>query len=192
MLTADTSHCKTLEEFYESIRSQQEKYHGEHYCAHHDAVKRCLQECDTYKELGLHQGASAASGILCNPKKVELIDITLEKYNWSKDLFQKYCSDHKIELIVKECSSIDKKSLSPTQVLLIDSLHRPEYLTQELRFHQEYVSDYIVFHDTSQLARQPNEALYYVIEKFCKELNQWEIVERETRNAGYTVIKKMK
>ena len=191
MITSKTDHCKTLEEFYVSIREQQEEYHGMHYCDQHDMIRRLMVDCDTYKELGVHQGATAANALIhCNPTKVELVDISLEKYNWSKDLFRTYCDDNDIELVVKESSSIKPKSRSRTDLLLIDSLHKPDYLTQELRYHAEYVNKYIVFHDTSMLNRTPNDALYKVIEKFCNELNPWEIIERHTDNVGCMAIKR--
>ena len=90
---------------------------------------------------------------------------------------------------MKESSSHALESLSRTEVLLIDSVHRPRYLDHELRLHESWVSDYIVFHDTT-IPDAPG--LYPVIETFCKEINQWEIVERGTANVGYTLIQRMK
>lgn len=193
MLRSKVSHCETIEEFYEVIRRDQEKHYKANYCAHHDAVQKLLEECDSYKELGVHQGASAAAALLSNPKKVELVDNRLGPFNGQKDLFETYCSENNIELIVKGMSSLDSDSVSDTQVLLIDSCHQPDHLTKELELHHESVSDYMVFHDTSMLKRLPNDALYNVIEKFCNDSNgEWEIFERYTENVGYTVIKRVK
>ena len=38
MINSKLDHCKTVEEFYESIRSQQEAAHGADYCKMHDAI----------------------------------------------------------------------------------------------------------------------------------------------------------
>ena len=61
MLNAILDHVTTLDEFYSEIRKQHIEAHGEHYCAQHDAMVSLMAECDSYKELGTHQGASAAA-----------------------------------------------------------------------------------------------------------------------------------
>ena len=38
MHTSEVSHVKTVEEFYKSIREQQEVAHGKEYCDQHDAI----------------------------------------------------------------------------------------------------------------------------------------------------------
>ena len=67
MHTADLGHVKTVEEFYKSIRTQQEVAHGKEYCDQHDAIIKYMKECNSYKELGTHQGATAACVMLLNP-----------------------------------------------------------------------------------------------------------------------------
>ena len=96
MLTATIENASTLEGFYEQIRGQQEdpKNHGPHYCSHHDLIKEFAPGCTSYKELGTHQGASAAAALLAGFKEVHFIDHTLEKYNWQKHLFEKYCEEN--------------------------------------------------------------------------------------------------
>ena len=39
MINSELGHVKTLEEFHESIRQQQEEAHGEYYCAIHDSIR---------------------------------------------------------------------------------------------------------------------------------------------------------
>lgn len=188
MINATLEHCKTLEEFYFEIRRQQEEAHGLHYCAQHDAIKRYLKLCGSYKELGTHQGGTAAAACLENPTSVELVDISLEKYSKSKALFENYCSEHKIKLTTKEISSIDKKSTSRCDLLLIDSYHHPNHLMQELQLHSTYVSKYIILHDTSVLHGKENDALYRAAVTFTSGITPWMIKERDTRNVGYTVL----
>ena len=83
MINAELEHVTTLKEFYSEIRRQQEEAHGDDYCEQHDVLKKYLglPECNTYKELGTHQGGTAACAMLCYPKSVELIDKDQTKYN---------------------------------------------------------------------------------------------------------------
>ena len=63
MINAELGHVKTLEEFYSEIRRQQEEAHGDDYCEQHDAIKKYMKYCDSYKELGTHQGGTAACAL---------------------------------------------------------------------------------------------------------------------------------
>jgi hypothetical protein len=97
MINAELSHVTTLEEFYESIRSQQEEAHGEDYCAMHDAIRHYMKDCKSYKEIGTHQGGSAAAVMTGDhkPEYMELIDINHEKYRWKlKSLAEPYCKEN--------------------------------------------------------------------------------------------------
>jgi len=88
MINAKLDHVKTLPEFYTEIRKQQEEAHGSEYCWQHDAMQKLMrEECNTYKELGTHQGASAAAACLTNPKSAELIDINHEKIRPFEHIF---------------------------------------------------------------------------------------------------------
>ena len=82
MINSKLDDVKTLNEFAESIRKQQEEAHGEHYCAMHDTINKLAKDCKSYKELGVHQGGTLANALLQPTiKYVEGIDISLEKYN---------------------------------------------------------------------------------------------------------------
>ena len=189
MINAKVDQCKNLEEFYAEIRSQQEAAHGNNYCAQHDALKRCMVECRTYKELGTHQGGTAAAAMLCNPSRVDLVDISLEKYNKSRHLFEEYAERNGINLKTQEISSTDIKSRGICDLLLIDSLHHPRHLQQELALHSDYARKYIILHDTEVLHGKPNTSLFRVAEQFCDQINPWVICERNRENVGYTVLK---
>lgn len=187
MINAELSYVTTLEEFYSEIRRQQEEAHGHDYCQQHDAIQRLLKtECKTYKELGTHQGGTAAAALMMKPERVELIDISMEKYRrFAKPIFEKYCKDNNIELIIKEVSSTSLESLgSKVDLMLIDSRHVRPHMEAELNLHHGNVSKYIVFHDTSAVPE-----LYKGIVNFCAR-QPWEIIERGTANVGYTVIKR--
>jgi len=191
MLTAKIEKAETLEEFYSQIRTQQEdtKHHGENYCAHHDFIQKYMPECYSYKELGLHQGASAAAALLGGAKEVHLIDHTLEKYNWEKHLFEKFAEENDVSLNVYEMSSIDKRCAAGTDMLMIDSLHKWSWTVQELELHSPYTKKYIVFHDTAIVNRKPSD-IGPGVREWCKD-NDWEVLEEETRNVGSMIIKRV-
>jgi hypothetical protein len=188
MINSKVDHCKTLEEFYSEIRRQQEEAHGDNYCAQHDALTKYMRECKTYRELGTHQGGTAAAAMLCNPKSVDLVDISMEKFNKSKHLFEAYANENNIKLSVHEISSVDKKSTGICDLLLIDSYHHPNHLWNELQLHSKYVRKYIILHDTEVLHGVQNIALFKAAETFCNNINPWIIKERNRSNVGYTVL----
>lgn len=195
MLTADLKHVKTVEEFYTEIRSQQEEYHGKDYCAMHDAIRARLKDCDSYKELGTHQGGSAASVMTAEhkPSYMELVDINHEKYRWKlKSLATPYCRKNNIELVVKEADSTGLGSLSGRDIdmLVIDSLHLRHHMQKELDMHAGYIKKYIVAHDTTICQDKPLDALYRCLSDFCDANKQWSVEERGTTNVGYTVLKR--
>ena len=190
MINVDLSHVTSLQQFYDEIIAGQAKAHGTDYHEQHAAIEKYLQSGDTYMELGTHQGSTAARAMLNNPKKVILVDISMEKYNkFLKPIAESYCSENNIELVVHECSSIDAKCAHKTDILLIDSLHNRNHMQKELNLHGGNVSKYIIVHDTSVINGRANESLHQCVIEFAKN-NGWEEVERGTNNVGYTVIGK--
>lgn len=193
MLTADIN-AKTLEEFYEQIRGQQEdpKNHGEGYCDHHDMIAEAMESCESYKELGTHQGASAASAMLAGAKEVHLVDHNHEKYNWCKDLFESYAECHGVDLNVHEMSSIDMRCAVPTDILMIDSLHEWHWTQKELKIHAPMTAKYIILHDTTVVNKRPSTIWPGLVE-WCnktKEGKNWLLVRREIRNVGSTMLRR--
>ena len=195
MLTANLKNVTSVEEFYTEIRSQQEAHHGKDYCAMHDAIRNYMKDCKSYKELGTHQGGSAASVMTGEhkPEYMELVDINHEKYRWKlKSLAQPYCKEHNIELVVKEADSTALNSLSDRDIdmLMIDSLHIRSHMEKELAIHAPYIQKYIVAHDTTICQDKQLDALYRCLSDFCDNNNRWSIIERGQTNVGYTVLKK--
>ena len=95
-----------------------------------------------------------------------------------------------IKLDLRQVDSTGFGSINPSDMLVIDSYHHPNHMTKELEVHGKNVRKYIIAHDTSIINGRPNDALFHVLAKFAEE-NKWEIVEREHRNVGYTVLKKL-
>jgi len=193
MLTATIENASTLEEFYEQIRSQQEdpKNHGPHYCSHHDLIKEFAPGCTSYKELGTHQGASAAAALLAGFKEVHFVDHTLEKYNWQKHLFEKYCEENEVDLNVYECSSIHHSTAVTTDVLMIDSLHDWSWTILELDHHAPLTKKHIIFHDTTTVNGKPSN-IWPGINMWCKvNADKWYVNRRNLENVGSTIVSRV-
>jgi galactitol-specific phosphotransferase system IIB component len=184
MLTADLDHVTSLEEFYSSIRSQQEEYHGHDYCHHHDAITKYMENCDSYKELGTHQGGTAAAAVFTHPKKVTLVDMDMGKFNKNRKHFEKYCEDNNIdlEIIVSDSTSINTIG-DGADCMLIDSRHVYQHIKKELAVHGKTIRKYIIAHDTNS-----KPELQRALEEYCQANPEWEMLEYHKENVGYSVI----
>lgn len=190
MINAELEHVKTLEEFHREIVRQQTEAHGSHYCDHHSVIQKLASECNSYLELGTHQGGTASCAILQKFKHVQLVDIDMHRYRkFLQPIAEKFCKEHNINLIVMEISSLDKKSMYNADLMLIDSMHNSKHMTQELALHGNNIQKYILAHDTHRLFGKVNTTLYNTLENFCKK-NPWEVVERNTVAEGYTLLKR--
>jgi hypothetical protein len=186
MIIADLKHCTTLEQWHEEIVSQQTKVHGEHYCNHHEVIKGLIEEgCESYKELGTHQGASAAAAILAGADEVFLVDPDFSKMMPYMNLFEDYYLPAGITLTTYCGSSHDRQSAGPCDLLFVDSLHKAPHLQGELDLHAQYVRKYMVFHDTKH-----KPELYRVLEKFTAGISQWEIDKHINEGHGVTILKR--
>ena len=66
MHTSKVNHVKTVEEFYKSIREQQEVAHGKEYCDQHDAIIKYMKECQNYVDYSDHM---APVSLKMNPEQ---------------------------------------------------------------------------------------------------------------------------
>lgn len=185
MYNTDMTYATSLEQFYNDLTRKQEEHSGDHYCAVHKAIQFCVSQCETYKELGVNQGTTAAAAILCKPRAAYIIDHKLEKFEPCRHLFEEYCSDNNVLFKAAEMSSISPKAVSRADVLYIDTSHVPQHLQTELQMHQQFIKNYIIMHDT-----EAKPALHDVIVDFVKK-NPWKIVEHNRQNVGYTVIERV-
>ena len=188
MINAKLEHCKTVEEFYSSIRKQQELAHGVDYCGQHEALMKYAKDCKTYGELGVHQGGTLACALLSGFKYVEGVDIDMSKYYaFLQPLAEKYAKENRIILRIKEMDSTSLDSLGPpVDMLLIDSLHKHSHMEKELSMHAKRVNKYIIAHDT----KLPNRRLGECLTDFTYTNPDWKILERNENNVGYMVLKK--
>tara|TARA_X000001316_G_C921603_1_gene36103 strand:- start:1470 stop:2045 length:576 start_codon:yes stop_codon:yes gene_type:complete len=190
MINSELGHVKSVKAFNKDIKRQQEEAHGEYYCAIHDAIIKYMKECESYIELGTHQGGTASTALLCNPKQIQLVDIDMSRYKkFLQPLAEKYTKNKNIDFRVLEESSLSIKSTRRSDMLVIDSLHHPNHMIQELRLHQININKYIIAHDTSILHGKTDSRLYDCLQTFCLDY-PWKIIERNEQNVGYTVLKK--
>jgi len=188
MINSKLDDVKTLNDFAESIRKQQEEAHGEHYCAMHDTINKLAKDCKSYKELGVHQGGTLANALLQPTiKYVEGVDISLEKYNaYLKPIAESYAKENKKVLKMKEVDSTSIESLGyATDMLVIDSYHKSFHMQKELERHGQYVKQYIVAHDT----HLPDDQLYWCLSNWGAD-NGWSVLIRNENNVGFVVMKK--
>lgn len=188
MINAELQHVSTLEEFNAEIRKQQEAAHGVDYCQIHDAINRYIGSCKSYMELGTHQGGTASTALLNKPKEVTLVDIDLSRYRKHLEpIAVKYCEDNDINFTTIEKDSTSLATVRSVDMLLIDSLHRRAHMEQELAVHGPNTRKYILAHDTSIVNGRPNDSLFQCLADYASR-NGWKVIERGTRNVGYTVL----
>ena len=181
--------CITLEQFYDSIRHQQELAHGSDYCSHHDMVKDVVKGGESYKELGVHQGASLASAILSGVKEVHLVDPWLNFYRENSILFENYASLHGVTIIEHEKSSIDETTVSEVDILMIDSIHKWKHTKKELALHAESVKKYIILHDTYMCGASQSEigpAIYDWVED-----QPWKVKKEVKSGVGAIILERV-
>ena len=187
MKRADLRGVTTLSEFYTEIRSFLESEYGVTYCAYHDVIREYMKDCLSYRELGTHQGSSAACVMLVEPMYIELIDIDFKKYHRFLGLIASaFCEERLINLKLRQVDSTSPESAGrDCDMLLIDTEHSWERVLAELTIHADTIQKYIVFHDTSL-----EPAIAAGVEEWS-DANGWKIVEQGKSNVGYMVVKRL-
>ena len=170
--------ASTLEQFYAQIVEQQLAAHGEEYCNQHIAIRDRVAG-KVYRELGTHQGATAACALLAGAKSVTMVDITHNLIRPNYHLFEAYAKERGVEIELIEKNSHDKSTVGPCDVLLIDSKHTADHLRGELRIHADDVREHIILHDT-----HTNRGLAMV----ANNLDGWKVEIDERINVGYMVL----
>lgn len=141
-------------------------------------------------ELGTHQGGTASTALLCNPKVVMLVDKDMSRFRKVlQGIAVKYCEDNNIAFQAMEEDSTSVRTKFNTDMLVIDSYHHANHMKKELEIHGNNVNKYILAHDTSIINGKQNDSLYHCLKNFA-DANGWKVVERGTTNVGYTVIQK--
>lgn len=173
-----------LEDYYVQLYELHSDAHGEQYMLVHNEIKSLMEECHSYTEFGINQGATLACALLTKPTVVRAYDITLDWYRRAEELFNAYAEENQINYRVQERDSLSVK-IQPVDLLYIDTRHIYRQLIKELNLHAKYVNKYIVCHDTTTGNR-----LDEAIEEFVSENEEWTIEKICRESVGYTTIKR--
>jgi len=177
-------HCDNLPEYYSTLTQLQEDHHTPQYTLVHDEIKKCLQECSSYTELGIMQGPTLAVACLAGVEKIRAYDINLDWYNKAAQLFEQYAVQHNIDFSVFEGNSLTC-NIEPTDLLYIDSLHQYNHLTGELNRHASHVNKFIIMHDTTHRPQ-----LTRAIDDFLQANQEWVKINVCEDSVGFTTIRR--
>ena len=173
--------CPNLGTFYAELCQLHADAHGEDYILVHEEIRRCMDECESYTELGVNQGATLAAAMLCGAKQVTGYDIDLTNYRPAKRLFSDYATRNGVKLTVIEGNSLNV-TLEPMDVLYIDSKHTREHLAQELKLHGNLARKYIICHDTHS-----KPSLFQAIHSFRRG-TRWKVVNDCRVGTGFATL----
>lgn len=196
------SHCKTLEEFHNTLYKAQEKNEGKGYCNHHHTMEEYLKDCNSYREFGVLQGATVAKAGLCNVNYIQAVDINLSRFKQYAKLFEQ----ENIKLELHESSTVphlveykgihysmteDVANLKPVDFMMIDDIHEYNHVLEELKLHAHSVRKYIMLHDTYMLEKKINDSLHQAALKFCEESGEWKVEKYSQVSVGHTLLKRV-
>ena len=182
MLTPNFSQCTTLAEFYNHARQCFTEQYGPDFVLYYDHLSKLIKECNSYKELGVLSGVSAAAAILGNPalELVEMVDINFDTIAPHKHLFEEFNG----RLVYNNNSSVDAKiPVTEVDMLMVDSMHTYKHVRAELKLHAPKTRKYIVFHDANQAG------VKQAIDEFVEE-GQWKYVICDNRSYGYAITER--
>lgn len=183
MLTPNFSHCNNLLEFYNHACDSFIKEYGPDFILYYQHIQKLISECESYKELGVLSGVSAAAAWLGNPtlKHLELVDINFDTIAPHRHLFEQECHDR---VIFNHNSSVDSTiPVSTVDMLMVDSMHTYKHVRSELKLHAPKVNKYIVFHD----AKHP--PVKRAIDEFVTE-GKWKYLVYDDRSFGYAIVER--
>ncbi len=177
MNVKDFGHVKDLEQFYKEIRTFYEGHYTYDFLRYYDHLEQLAKECESYRELGVMQGGSAAAVLTGNPKiKAELIDISFKHLNSHKHIFVNYNAT----LVEQDSLLCPVKQFDMT---LIDSLHHYKHVNREILRYENSVNKYLVFHDANyhEIRRAIDE---------CVARGKFKMHTLDDKSYGYCVLER--
>lgn len=185
MISGKFNHCTTLEQFYAEIEALHRQAHGNGYTAHHKDLIELMSQCQSYKELGVNQGATAAAVMLQAPKYIELVDLVIDYFVPQRHLFEQFALANDVVLKVVQSSSIDPRlPVTEVDMLLVDTLHEPNHVVMELEKHAPATNKFIVIHDTGTFP-----AIHFAACTIMTKLG-WVMKKWDTAGCGHTIFEK--
>jgi len=179
------SDCDSITDVQNLFLEKYKTVYGETYIKYLYKIKELLNECESYRELGTNQGASAFIAATTNIKILDLVDISFKGMDTNKKILDSFIILNNKKINYYEISSLDAEINYNTDFLFIDSLHEADHLSKEIEKYHNLTSKYIMFHDTTLYSE-----LSTVVKNFIDNNNQWEILEIEDSFAGHTIIKR--
>lgn len=188
---------KSIEELLNHVEGLKHAYPYE-INEHLGTLQKYANECKTIAEFGVGIGTSTWAFLSTSPEKFrsyDILDLKLDEIkNTAKEL------DIDWEFTVQDTGHKDFH-IEPCDLLFIDSFHSGEHLEKELANNAEYVSKYIILHDTEKYGEwgqtengdySPNvRGLNWAINKFVENSLEWIAHEKFYNNHGLTILKRL-
>ena len=178
MNVKDFGHVKDLKQFYTEIRSFYEGHYTSDFLRYYDHLEQLAKECQSYRELGVMQGGSAAAVLTGNPGiRAELIDITFKHLNGHKHAFEGY----NVNWVENDSLTWPANQFDMT---LIDSLHHYKHVNREVLKYENSVNKYLVFHDANyhEIRRAIDE---------CVARGRFKMNTMDDKSYGYCVLERV-
>lgn len=171
---------------------------------HLPILKVLSSKCSHVTEMGVRGIVSTYAFLSGLPKKMISYDIN---HCEGIEEVERLASEESIDFEFR-ISDVLKIEIEPTDLLFIDTLHTYTQLSQELRLHSGKVKKYIVLHDTTTYAFNPepsdwqtqnimenyvfgDKGLWPAVEEFLNENPEWMLLDKRDNNNGLTVLKKI-
>lgn len=188
MKKVDYTKCKNVQDHYDTSIKELSKNYVPEYISYLMHIRDYMKTCNSYRELGTNQGASASAALLESPKLIQLIDISFDRFNISKPYFEKYCLEKGTRFEMIEANSLTvKEVLEVTDFLLIDSVHKYKHVLAELELYAPFTEKYIMIHDTVGFPEVGK-----AVSEFVHNTQEWDIsYHYDHEKAGYTVLERI-
>jgi len=178
--------CNNIEEHYNTSLIELAKGYVPEYVKYLPHIREYMQECNSYRELGTNQGASASAVVLENVPFVQLIDKSFSRFRPWKHYFDSYAEANNIVLNLVESSSLEVNVTRDTDFLFVDSVHKYNHVLEELRLYSPFVNKYIMIHDTVGYP-----GVGKAVDDFVSKTIEWKLsFHYDHPKAGYTVLEK--
>jgi len=145
--------------------------------------------CDHVTEMGSRSGVSTTAFLAARPKKLVCYDL----YQ-SPEIAHLMALAPPTDMVFMQESTLEAV-ISPTELLLIDTLHTWDQLSVELDRHAPSVSRYLAMHDTEifgSAGEIPGHVgLWPAVKDYLSEHPEWRIAEVFKNNNGLTVLERV-
>lgn len=154
---------------------------------HMDVLKQYASISRRIAEFGVYDCTSTWALLAGRPTKLTSYDILRRPEVSDVEKAANGCGVG-FEFVLADSASVD---IGQVDLLLIDSLHTYEHLSNELRIHAKNVTQFIILHDTETFGHTDEtysgRGLWPAVEEFLQS-NPWTILHRFTHCHGLTIL----